>query len=632
MCGICGIIMKDPASPVPDGLLARMNALQRHRGPDDSGVHVDGHVGLGHVRLSILDLSPLGHQPMSNEDGGVWVTFNGEIYNYEALREQLVQKGHVFASRTDTEVLAHLWEEKGEHCVDELEGMFAFAIWDTRHHTLFMARDRMGKKPLFYAELPDRLLFASEPKCFLADPAFEARPDLAGIHLYLTYQSVPAPHSAFQNVRKLPAACCALLRDDGLLRVRRYWRLSYQDQFQIETPAQERELEERLHHMLRQSVRKRLRSDVPLGAFLSGGVDSSMVVALMASMSDRPVKTFSIGFAEEEYNELPYARMVARHCATEHHELVVRPDAAAVFPELVWHYGEPFADSSAIPTYYLSKLTREGVVVALSGDGGDENFAGYPRYVMSDADRALRPWASQPLWTDPRLAEGMPPEFFPYYLRMTHFHEAYQETLYGEALSDQARRAPGVGLLLDLWRKVDAPDTLGKMTGVDFGLYLPDTLMTKVDIAAMAHSLEVRCPFLDHKLIEFAARIPSRLKLHGGTEGKHIFKRIAERYLPRQVIYRRKMGFGVPLDHWFRNELKEMAHDVLLSQRAMQRGYFRREHIERILALQEQPNGQSWHYHIWNLLMLELWHLMFIDRVLEPPASALPAWRGSAEA
>lgn len=388
MCGITGILYFNRDRSVSEALLERMCKTIHHRGPDDGGVYVKGNVGLGFRRLAIIDLSPTGHQPMCNEDGTVWIAFNGEIYNYPELREDLIKKGHTFRSRSDTETIIHLWEEEGEGCVEKLRGMFAIAIWDSNHNTLFLARDREGKKPLYYASLSDRLLFGSEIKTILADPEFEVEPDLQAIHHYLAFQSVPSPLCAFKGVNKLPPAH-TLLWKDGKYTIRRYWKLSYAKKRIIRTSQDEVALQEEIIERLREAIKIRLMSEVPLGAFLSGGIDSSIVVALMARMLDQPVKTFSIGFTNEEYNELPYARMVAERYGTEHHEFMVTPNAKSIFPELVWHYNEPFADSSAIPTYYVSKLAREFVTVILTGDAGDENFAGYQRYQF-DGDYQIR--------------------------------------------------------------------------------------------------------------------------------------------------------------------------------------------------------------------------------------------------
>jgi asparagine synthase (glutamine-hydrolysing) len=634
MCGITGILYHDRTRSVPEQLIERMNNVLHHRGPDDTGAWVQGNVGLGQARLSIIDLSPLGHQPMCNEDGSVWITFNGEIYNFPELKEELIRKGHQFRSQTDTEAIIHLWEEFGPSCVERLRGMFAIALWDEHQQTLFLARDRMGKKPLFYAALPDRLVFGSEIKAILQDDDFEITPDLEAIHYYLTYQSVPAPYSAFKGIKKLPPAHF-LLAKGGKVTIKRYWDLSYGQKRRVVGEAAERELQEEIIERLREAVRIRLMSDVPLGAFLSGGIDSSIVVALMAELMDQPVKTFSIGFVEDEYNELPYARMVAERYHTDHHEFIVKPDAQAIFPELVWHYNEPFADSSAIPTYYVSKLARQYVTVVLTGDGGDENFAGYPRYQNLDVSAMgdnhfsrfknhfnnLRffqhgfPHRLQDLqrWKD------LTPERWLYYQRITHFSEYYQKHLYAPAFYEHLDGKLGVDVMLDKYRHSDATNFLDATLYTDLNLYLPDTLMTKTDIAGMTHSLEARMPILDHLFMEFVATIPPELKLKDGTVSKYIFKKAVESYLPQEVIYRKKMGFGVPTDHWFRDELKEMVYDTLLSQRALQRGYFNRDYIQSMLD--RHQNGENWQYHIWNLLMLELWHLMFLDRVLDAPLS-----------
>ncbi|MFA6079240.1 MAG: asparagine synthase (glutamine-hydrolyzing) [Candidatus Omnitrophota bacterium] len=635
MCGIFGFIYKDTARPVDPELIKSMGKVLHHRGPDNLGVLTKGNVGLGHTRLSIIDLSSLGNQPMSNEDGTVWITFNGEIYNFRDIKNYLINKGHKFRSHTDTEVVIHLWEEEGVRCVERLRGMFAFAIWDGNSKSLFIARDRVGKKPLFYAVLPDRFLFASEIKAILQDPLFKKEPDIEAIHHYLAYQSVPSPFSAFKGIKKLPPAHYLLLKDDPAEPVR-YWKLSYKDKLQIKTGKDIADLENEIIDRLREAVRLRLMSDVPLGAFLSGGIDSSIVTALMAGLMEQPVKTFSIGFEQDEYNELPYARMVAERYGTEHHEFIVTPDAEVIFPELVWHYNEPFADSSAIPTYYVCKLARQHVTVILNGDGGDENFAGYPRYTNEgefapkrDFPSLVKRWlmhkgmwaafacSGNGFWNNIKRLKSLNRQRLLYYYRITHFHEFYKTLLYSENMKKMTDGIFSVDIMLDKYRHSDARDFLDATLGLDFELYLPDTLMTKVDIASMAHSLEARSPFLDHEFMEFAAKIPSDLKLKGGLESKYIFKRAAEPYLPHDVIYRKKMGFGVPIDHWFRSELKGMVYDLLLSRKAIERGYFRKDYIEHILDSHQK--GANWHYHIWNLLMLELWHLMFIDGTLSPP-------------
>jgi asparagine synthase (glutamine-hydrolysing) len=634
MCGICGILHIDPNQPVPPEVLRRMNSVISHRGPDDEGVWTRGNVGFGHTRLSIIDLSPLGRQPMCNEDETVWITFNGEIYNFVELREHLIKKGHTFRSRTDSEVIIHLWEEEGVQCLERLRGMFAFALWDDKEKTLFLARDRMGQKPLFYLSSKDRILFGSEIKAILEAPYVTREPDVNAIHHYLSYQSVPSPYCAFKGIRKLPPAHYLLIKE-GRGEPKRYWKLSYRDKMSVTGEKALLGLQEEIIDRLREAVQLRLMSDVPLGAFLSGGIDSSIVTALMAGLTNQPVKTFSIGFTHDEYNETQYARVVAQRYATEHHEFMVTPDAESIFPELVWHYNEPFADSSAIPTYYVSKLASEHVKVVLSGDAGDENFAGYPRYMNvdefapgNDFFPLLRRWLNrEKKWLvfrgsgfkkDLARLLSLTQERLLYYYRITHFHELYKSDLYTDDMKKRVNGILSVDLMLDRYRASDAVDFLDATLDLDFGLYLPDTLMVKVDIASMAHALETRSPFLDHKFIEFVARIPSDLKLNNGIESKYILKRASEAYLPREVIYREKMGFGVPLDHWFRGELKDMVYDILLSKHAIERGYFRKEYIQSIL--ERHQKGENWQVLIWNLLMLELWFLMFIDRTWPEPS------------
>ncbi len=637
MCGICGVVYRDPARPASALQVERMAASLWHRGPDDGGVFAEGNVGIGFRRLAIIDLSPAGHQPMDNEDGSVWIAFNGEIYNFQELRGELIGKGHAFRSRTDSETIVHLWEEEGEACVERLRGMFAFAIWDCRKRTLFLARDREGKKPLFYADLPDRFLFGSEVKALLEDPEFRPEPDPEALHHYLAFQSVPAPWSAFRGVRKLPPAHTLLYRD-GRVTLRRYWKLSYREKRLVRDARDAQRLAGEVVERLREAVRIRLMSDVPLGAFLSGGIDSSLVVAMMAELSSQPVKTFSIGFTHEEYDVLPYARSVAERYQTDHHEFIVTPDAEAILPELVWHYNEPFADSSAIPTYYVAKLARQHVTVALTGDGGDENFGGYSRYQFAAGEagsgasvllRLLRQSMAMPGLIDARDPAGtwrriraLTPKRLLYYLRITHFHEGYQRRLYSEAFRERIGAGLTIDWMLQRLRASDASDGLDSLLDLDLALYLPDTLMTKVDVASMAHSLETRCPMLDHQFLEFAATIPADLKLKDGAVGKYILKEAAAPYLPAEVVHRKKMGFGVPIDHWFRNELRGLVRDTLLSKRAAERGYFERAYVEEILQRHDNP-GESWHYLIWSLLMLELWHLMFIDRTLPAPQRRL---------
>ena len=631
MCGICGKLNFEKRD-IEERLIQKMASTLVHRGPDDEGTFVKGQMGLGHRRLSILDLSSAAHQPMGNEDGDVWIVFNGEIYNFLELKNDLIKKGHTFHSNSDTEVIIHLYEEEGASCVEKLRGMFAFAIWDDKNKTLFMARDRVGKKPLFYYLGKNSLLFASEIKAILQDPEVERKPDFLAIHHYLTYQSVPSPFSAFKGIKKLLPAHCLICRD-GQVNVKRYWRLSYHPKFSVRTHAREKELEVELVDRVKEAVKIRLLSDVPLGAFLSGGIDSSAVVGLMSQEMKEPVKTFSIGFYEESYDELKYAKMVADRFKTDHTEFKVRPDAVEVLPKIVWHYNEPFADPAAIPSYYVSNLAREHVTVALNGDGGDESFAGYDRYIANELAmkfdivpellrKKLFPLiaACLPISSDSnsffwRLKRFMQTLALSPELRnahwLCHFTNDMKTRLYSEGFKTMSRGVDSFDVILDRYAQAEPGHFTDRTLCADVALYLQDTLLVKMDIASMANSLEARSPFLDHKLMEFVAKIPPRLKLKRGKT-KIILKNAFKDILPWEVIKRKKMGFGVPLDHWFRNELKDMAYQTLLGQRCIERGYFNGSFIRKLLD-EHAAKKWNWQYHIYNLLMLELWHREFID-------------------
>jgi asparagine synthase (glutamine-hydrolysing) len=639
MCGIAGRYNFISGAPVPKVLVQQMCDLIAHRGPDGDGTYVAGPIGLGHRRLAIIDLSPAGRQPMTSGDEQLWITFNGEIYNFLELRADLEARGHRFRTRTDTEVLLAAYREFGVNCLSRLSGMFAFAIWDEGTRTFFAARDRLGKKPFHYLIDRDGFAFASEPKAFLADASFEPEPDLQAISHYLSYQYVPSPYSAFKGVKKLPPAHYLLIKD-GHLSEHRYWKLSYAAKQQLD----EQQACEELLHRLREAVRRRLISDVPLGAFLSGGIDSSAVVALMAEYSSSPVKTFSIGFEESEYDELPYARLIAQRYGTEHHEFVVRPDATEIFAKLVWHYNEPYADQSAIPTYYLSELTRRHVTVALNGDAGDENFAGYSRYLPNrrlETFQRLPPSVRVALArvasalpasgrTDGVLARsrrflqraGTSPQR-QYAVRVMQFDPALKEWLCTPQFL-QTAAVDSADILLDSYRDSDAENFLDATLDVDISHYLPDCLLVKVDIATMAHGLEGRSPLLDHTFMEFAASLPAEMKLRAGST-KHIFKKAVADLLPSEILNRPKKGFGVPLDHWFRNELRPLAHDVLLGRRMRERGYFNMRRVEQMVR-DHETGAAEWHDQLWNLLMLEQWHQMFIDQ----RPSAAPAGASSA--
>jgi asparagine synthase (glutamine-hydrolysing) len=640
MCGIAGRYNFHTGRPVNEAVIVGMCDLIAHRGPDEAGVFTNGSVGLGHRRLSIIDLTPTGHQPMTSGSGLVTIVFNGEIYNFPDLRRDLEARGHRFRGRSDTEVLLAAYEEYGTECLSRLRGMFAFAIWDARDRSLFIARDRIGKKPLHYRVDGDGIAFASEAKAFFAEPSFAASPNLEAISHYLSYQYVPSPYSAFEGVSKLPPGSYLLARN-GDVTVHRYWRLHYAPKQQIEEVDATREL----LSQLREAVRIRMISDVPLGAFLSGGIDSSTIVALMAEQSGGPVKTYSIGFDEKDYDESPFARLIAERYATDHHEFIVRPDAAAIIPALAWQYDEPYADESAVPSYYLSQLTRQHVTVALNGDGGDESFSGYSRYAadsrlerfdrlpdtMRRAALALikglphRPssgtWSTRThLWA----ARASASREMRYARRMMHFTPELKRRLCIGELASVVARHDSSRILLETFHASDAVDFGDAMLDVDVNHYLPDCLLVKVDIATMAHGLEGRSPLLDHEVMEFAATLPLDLKRRGG-QGKYILRQAVRDLLPPEIMHRKKMGFGVPLDHWFRGSLKEMASDLLLRKSSSQRDLFDNTVIRRMLD--EHVTGKArWQDQLWNLLMLEQWFCTFVDqRPTMPQADHVPA-------
>jgi asparagine synthase (glutamine-hydrolysing) len=622
VCGIAGRVNFRTHAPVNPATLARMCQLIRHRGPDGEGVWADGAVGFGHRRLAVIDLSPAAAQPLHTADGELTITFNGEIYNFQEIRRDLEGRGCRFTTRSDTEVILQAYREYGPSCLGRLRGMFAFAIWDARARRLFAARDRAGKKPFYYREDADGLAFASEPKAFLAEPSFVPEPDAEALFQYLSFQYVPSPASAFRGVRRLPPAHY-ILAADGRVTLHRYWTLSYGPKL----PWAEREAEDALLERLREATRLRLVADVPVGAFLSGGIDSSLVVALMAEAAPGPVKTFSIGFEESGYDERSHARVVAERFGTDHHELVVRPDAVAILPKLVWHYGEPYADSSAIPTFYLAEMTRRSVTVALNGDAGDESFAGYQRYVASltasALDRVPRP-LRQAL---ARVAAGADRAFPARLARflaaaadtparryarwMFHFTDDQKRALCDPAFLAAAGARESGATFEALFATADGEGWLDALLSVDTRSYLVDDLLVKVDIATMAHGLEGRSPLLDHHVMECAARLPERLKLRG-RRTKYLLRSVARRFLPASIIDRPKMGFGVPLERWLRTDLRELAHDVLLGPRLRARGYFRMDVVEQLLREHERGTHR-WHYQLWNLIVFELWHRTFID-------------------
>ena len=609
-----------------------MIATLRHRGPDGEGVWSDDRVGLAHARLAIIDLSDAAAQPMSDADGLVHVVHNGEVYNFPELREELMGLGHRFKSQGDTEVIVNGYKQWGEAVVRRLRGMFAFALWDAGARRLLLVRDRMGQKPLYYAWRGGQLVFGSEIKALLAAPGAARVPDLEAIHHYLTYMYVPAPFTAFTGVRRLDPGHYMVVEDGGATRTERYWSLPDPG---AARPRPAPELAEEVTARLDEAVRLRLIADVPLGAFLSGGIDSASVVASMARASSGPVKTFTIGFADQRFDERVYARMVAERFSTDHSEYVVEADAVAVLPKLVWHHGEPFADASAVPTWYVSEMTRGHVTVALNGDGGDEGFLGYPRYsgcrlgAMTDAlpapARSLMAALGRalPFETSRRrilryarrfLVDAAAQAGERYVGWVTLFSQGAKDGLYGDAMREHLA-APSEDLLLRLLG--NGAFDAGRAAHADIHSNLPDDLLVKVDVATMAHGLEGRSPFLDHELMDFAASIPAAQRMRG-LRTKALLKSAMAARLPRALLRRPKRGFGVPLGQWLRHDLKELAHDTLLSQRARTRGLFRPRAVERLLD-EHMAGGRAHHDRIWALLMLELWFVMWIDGA-RPPA------------
>lgn len=627
MCGIVGRFNFQSKAPVQDGLLRNMANLLAHRGPDKEGIYQDGELGFSHRRLAVIDLSPAAHQPMLSADGQFCITYNGEIYNFPELRKNLEAHGYKFQSQSDTEVVLAAYRQYGVKCVEHFRGMYAFAVWDKRNRKLVLARDRVGKKPLYYWLNKEGIAFASEPKAFLADPQFNAQVDVESISYYLTYQYVPYPWSAFRGVRKLPPAH-TLVVENGQVRIERYWKLSYAQEFQ----GSEQDASRELFQKLSEAVKCRLISDVPLGAFLSGGIDSSVVVGIMAQLGVSPINTFSIGFEHEAYNELPFAQTVAKRFATRHQEFIVKPNPSEIFSRLTWHYNEPFADSSAIPTFYLAKMTKQHVTVALNGDGGDEDLAGYDRYwanVLSHRFDCLPGFvkkgiqrvagyfpdhgdAKSFLSRVNRFASVLPysPEDR-YSLWMCHFEPGLKNEICTEDFKRGWGQKESAALLFEAFEQSDAKDIINATLDVDVNTYLPNDLLVKVDIATMAYGLEARSPFLDHEVMEFCASLPANMKLRGSSK-KYLLKKATGTLLPQEILNRPKMGFGVPIDHWLRHELHDFVYDLLLSPRSTQRGYFKKDVIERLIY--EHVNKiRTWHYPLWNLLMLELWHRMFID-------------------
>jgi len=640
MCGIAGIIGKKNESRIDGEAIHRMCQAIVYRGPDDEGIFVKNHTGLGMRRLSIIDLAG-GHQPVFNEDRTVWVVFNGEIYNFPSLRHELESRGHSFCTHTDTEVIVHLYEELGDDCARKLRGMFAFAIYDERKQRLLLVRDRLGKKPLHYALQNEQLFFASEIKAILAVAPELATIDHQGLLQYMYFGYIPDPATAFESIRKLPPGHL-LTFENGEIKIRQYWDLP---RYGTHSPKSEGECLEQLEYLLAEAVRIRLIADVPLGAMLSGGTDSSTVVALMARASSRPVKTFSIGFRDAEFNEAPFARMVAQAFATEHHELILEPDVVETVETLTRSLEEPFGDSSMLPTYYISCLARKHVTVALSGDGGDEAFAGYDRYRIHLQDRShdwIPPWAGR-LYRErihPWIPYKVPGRCLAYSISLP-WQDRYTEGVSFQPfqremalLSDDFVGAlKPLQLFRDYLDRAAASDPLSRVLYLDTKTYLPGDILTKVDRMSMLTSLEARVPMLDHVFLEWVTGLGAEWKTRNGSP-KYILRKLAEKLgVPKEVLYRRKQGFALPLVHWMRHELKDLILGVLLEPRTLQRGYFNSASLSRLLD--EHFQGRRDHSpRIWRVLMFELWHRNFLesfktrDWAQQPDHATLPGGAG----
>lgn len=627
MCGICGIINSEKENRVDPQLLKQMTDTIVHRGPDDEGTYVDNNVGLGMRRLSIIDLST-GKQPISNEDKTVWIVFNGEIYNHKEIRKELEKAGHRFETQCDTEAIVHAYEEYGEKCVQKFNGMFAFAIWDSRKNIVFLARDRVGIKPLYYFFDKNRLIFGSELKTILKAKDIPRRIDLQALDNFLTFEYIPAPLSIFQDIRKLPPGHTLTLRDNEIW-VRNYW--------DVDVKSNGKTYDEYVHtlrELLQDAVKIRLMSDVPLGAFLSGGIDSSIIVALMARVMDQPVKTFSIGFEDSSYNELKYARLVAEKFNTEHHEFIIKPDAVDLADNLLKFLDEPFGDFSIFPTYLVSKMARDFVTVTLSGDGGDELFGGYDTYIadgmakyFNRLPRALRNgFLTKVLEMVPpsskkkglvnrakRFVEGMKlPEDLRHTRWMIFLQEFEKNQLYAQDMQSGILEKDPYKFIRRYFANVayNQNDETNQQMYVDVKTYLVDNILVKVDRMSMATSVEARVPFLDHRFVEFAGTVPGKYKLQG-RKTKMILKQSMEELLPKEILYRGKEGFSIPIKNWLKNELKPMMMDTLSPEKIKREGFFNSNYVDTLIN--EHLSGKENHSHrLWALMIFGRWYDIYM--------------------
>jgi asparagine synthase (glutamine-hydrolysing) len=627
MCGICGKLVLGRQAQVSRGLLKAMADAIQHRGPDDEGFYISDQVGLGFRRLSIIDLSG-GHQPLSNEDGTVWIVFNGEIYNYQELRNQLLAKGHVFKTRSDTEVIVHLYEEYGKDCVQKLRGMFGFAIWDSNSRTLFLARDRVGIKPLYYYVGKDFLSFGSEIKAILADPMIPRELDPSMIDRFLTYDYMPGGETLLRNLFKLEPGH-VLVVSDGIVQKRRYWDLDFASEEDQPTD----DLEPRLVELLDQTVQLHMISDVPVGFLLSGGIDSTAMLSFAAAKTDKEISSYTVGFSSEGIvDERPFARLAAQTYGSKHYEISISPEDFLDFlPKYVWHMEEPVCEPPAIALYYVSKLASDHVKVLISGEGGDEAFAGYENYRnlfwFEQIKRAVGPLRAPIGWgmdlvgqmLDSRVLTKYAPlwrtSFEDYYFSRTSFPFRFFNqdisSLYSSEMAHQVDKEASASVTRKHLATRSKYDLLQKMLYVDTKTWLPDDLLIKADKMTMANSVELRVPLLDHEVLEFAARLPRNQKVRGWTM-KYLLKKALRKRVPDTILYRRKAGFPVPYQSWLRNNFREWVKEVLLDSRSLSRGYFQRAAIETLIHANELNGRYS--KEIFCLIVLELWHRIFLDR------------------
>lgn len=626
MCGICGVYEYSRHTLTVGETVSRMLAVIRHRGPDDEGQYNEGGVGLGMRRLSIIDVAG-GKQPISNETKTITTVFNGEIYNYRELKERLQQRGHVFTTASDTEVLVHLYEELGEDCVHELRGMFAFAVWDAPRRRLFLARDRLGIKPLYYAEVGQSLVFGSEIKAILQHPQVQAALDLEGLSNFLSLKYVPAPQTMFSGISALPPGHLLICDEKGV-RTRSYWDLSFAQQ--TNGRKAEESYAEQLEELLRESVKIHLMSDVPFGAFLSGGLDSSTIVALMSQLLNQPVKTFSVGFAGdgETFSELPYARLVAERYHTEHHEILIHPeDLITLTEKVIWHLDQPIADEATLANYMVAELASRHVKMVLTGEGGDELFAGYARYAgerFSPLFRLIpRPAKALALLLSAQLPQLRRPKLALHALCQTNesarfvswfplFHREMKDALFSAGLKRSCNGASAEKIFAQHLGRVKTTDPLSRMLYVDTKLWLPDDLLARGDKTSMAASVEARVPLLDHKLVEFAAALPSHLKLKRLTR-KYLLRKVSKPWLPAPILERKKKGFPMPTSVWFRKEARAFVRDTLSTATLQRRGLFNPTCVEKLLD-EHEAGSADYGSQIWGLLNVELWHRLFLDR------------------